>query len=279
MSGKTHDRLPGVPRLTRAAFRLGQRLRCGFCHKPPGQVYINARCLEDYSAIYVLLGRGSYRDAEQEAAIGPGAVIQRFPNIPRELRFLENTEMLHFWLGVPRSIYDALVLSGIPDARGAILHVGVRQDLIARAERILFELRAAPDDALFGVLASMHGLIAHFHQLAGRAPARLSPGIEEACALLGGDFGRPVRLSELAAQLNMSHTTFRRLFTRQVGVAPGEYRLRRRTEYVQELLCDMTMTVTEIAERAGYRDLYALSNQFRQRTGMSARQFRAAYCT
>lgn len=268
---------PDLPRRTRYAFRLRQQLRCGFWYRPAGTGEINTRCQGDYSIIYVLVGGGTYQDATTTTTFGPGDVIQRFPDRPREIRFSQE-EMLQLSMGVPRLIYDALVLGGVPEAANPVLRIGVHRELITAGERIVEELRTQPDDRLYETLARMHRLLAEIHRLAAPvAPSPSRPEVAEACAILEEAFDRTVHLPRLAARLNLSYTTFRRLFTQQMGVSPGEYRLRRRTEYVQDLLCDPRLSMAEIADRAGYRDLFALSRQFRQRTGVSPRQFRELY--
>ncbi|OGV67326.1 MAG: hypothetical protein A3K19_01960 [Lentisphaerae bacterium RIFOXYB12_FULL_65_16] len=269
--------LPDLPRRTRYAFRLQQQLRCGFWHKPAGREEVNTRQQADYSVIYILVGSGRYRDAEVDSTFGPGDVIQRFPNRPREIRYDADNEAIQLAVGVPIPIYDALVLGGVPPSTRALFRAGLHEHLIAQGEQILCELRNQPDDMLFETLARMHRLIAGLHRFGHDAPVARSPEIDHACAVLGTDFRTPVRLPDLAAQLNLSYTTFRRLFTNQVRVAPGDYRVQRRTEYVQELLCDRDLSITEIAARAGYRDLFALSRQFRRQTGMSPRRFRERY--
>jgi AraC-like DNA-binding protein len=269
---------PDLPRRIRYAFRLDQQLRCGFWYRPVGWGDVNTRCQGDYSIIYVLVGGGTYRDATTETEFGPGNVIQRFPNQPREIQFSGEDEILQLSMGVPRSIYDALVLGGVSAGEDPVLQVGLHAELVNAGERILKDLRELPDDRLYGTLARMHRLLVDIHRLASshRDP-HLRPEIETACAILEDRFQDSVHLPELAASLNLSYTTFRRVFTEQIGMPPGEYRLRRRTEYVQELLCDPRLSIGEIASLAGYRDLFALSRQFSQRTGMSPRRFRELY--
>jgi AraC-like DNA-binding protein len=269
---------PDLPRRIRYAFRLDQQLRCGFWYRPAGLGDVNTRCQGDYSIIYVLVGSGTYRDATVETEFGPGDAIQRFPNQPREIQFSKSEEILQLSMGVPRSIYDALVLGGVAPGENPVLRVGLHADLVHTGERILKDLREQPDDRLYETLARMHRLLADLHRLASRHHTpHLRPEVEAACAVLEDAFQDPVHLPELAAKLNLSYTTFRRIFTQQTGMPPGEYRLRRRTEYVQELLCDPLLSISEIAAMAGYRDLFALSRQFRQRTGMSPRRFRERY--
>jgi AraC-like DNA-binding protein len=268
---------PDLPRQTRYAFRLRQTLRCGFWYRPAGLGDVNTRCQGDYSVIYVLMGGGTYRDAIVDTTFGPGDVIQRFPDCPREILFSGVGEVLQLSMGVPRSVYDLLVLGGVPDATNPVLRVGLHTDLVNQGERILADLRELPDHRLYETIARMHRLLAEIHRLAARDSRCLRPEVEAVCAILEDDFQRPINLPDLAARLNLSYTTFRRIFAAQMGVSPGEYRLRRRTEYVQELLCDPQLSIAEIAARAGYRDAFALSRQFRQRTGVSPRRFRELY--
>ena len=83
------------------------------------------------------------------------------------------------------------------------------------------------------------------------------------------------RCQKLAQHAGYSPAHFRRLFRRVLGVNPKQYALQAARAQAERLLADPALTVTQVAERLGYRSIYAFSAQFKQLTGLSPTEWRA----
>lgn len=97
--------------------------------------------------------------------------------------------------------------------------------------------------------------------------------MEEAIRLLEKDFREKLSLQQLADAVGMSRTNFRRVFKEYYGIAPMEYRIRKRMEVIQATMSFQRMPMKEIAERFGYPDAFSFSRQFKQYLGMSPKEF------
>lgn len=75
-------------------------------------------------------------------------------------------------------------------------------------------------------------------------------------------------LAEIAEKCGMTYHTFRRQFTETFGIAPGQYRIRKRIE-MAALYMKRGKTVSETAELLGYADIYTFSHQFTAVMGIS----------
>lgn len=82
-------------------------------------------------------------------------------------------------------------------------------------------------------------------------------------------------IRQLARKAGYTRSHFSRLFREHTGLSPQEYIIRARLALAKELLRGTTLTVSDIAMRAGYGDVFQLSKQFKQRTRLSPRQYRA----
>lgn len=83
------------------------------------------------------------------------------------------------------------------------------------------------------------------------------------------------RLStQLQDALGLDYDTLSRYFARGQGQALETYIINRRIDKVKEQMVYSDDTVTEIAHRTGYSSVQHLSNQFRQRTGLTPSFFR-----
>lgn len=81
-------------------------------------------------------------------------------------------------------------------------------------------------------------------------------------------------VQELAGRMNLSPEHFSRVFRKVAGMSPLDYILDIRVSHARHLLMESSLTVGEIADRLGYRDVYFFSRQFKQKTGLSPRFFR-----
>ncbi len=83
------------------------------------------------------------------------------------------------------------------------------------------------------------------------------------------------RLStQLQNELGLDYDTLSRHFARDEGRTLETYIINRRIDKVKERMVYSDDTLTEIAHRTGYSSVQHLSNQFRQRTGLTPSFFR-----
>lgn len=100
---------------------------------------------------------------------------------------------------------------------------------------------------------------------------KLSPSIEyinKYC--LDPGFNR-ARLAELS---NMSAVNLNRLFKEFFGVTVGEYINNRRMDEAKTLLMNSSNTISEIAIKCGFADIYSFSHSFHRNTGLSPTEWR-----
>ncbi|WP_131814003.1 GlxA family transcriptional regulator, partial [Mycolicibacterium fortuitum] len=103
---------------------------------------------------------------------------------------------------------------------------------------------------------------------AKRAPIR---EVQEAIEVAPGDTHS---ISELARRAAMSPRHFTRVFTDEVGEAPGAYVERIRTDAARRQLEESDDTVTVIAARCGFGTAETMRRNFIRRLGISPDQYR-----
>jgi AraC family transcriptional regulator len=101
--------------------------------------------------------------------------------------------------------------------------------------------------------------------LSGWQQKRVADFIEEHLA-------SDIRLSDLAALVDLSPYHFARAFKQSFGVPPHRYHVGRRIERAKELLAELP--VTEVALAVGFAETSSFSTAFRRITGTSPREFR-----
>ena len=84
-------------------------------------------------------------------------------------------------------------------------------------------------------------------------------------------------VEKLAAMAHWSPTHFNNLFRKHFGTSPVDYAIRQRMHRAAYLLRDVNLSITEIAGRVGFEDIYYFSKLFKQRWGLTARQMRSSF--
>ncbi len=89
--------------------------------------------------------------------------------------------------------------------------------------------------------------------------------------------GGPHSITELARRVAMSPRHFTRVFTDEIGEAPGHYVERVRTEAARRQLEETDDTVVTIAARCGFGTAETMRRNFIRRVGISPDQYRKAF--
>ncbi len=97
--------------------------------------------------------------------------------------------------------------------------------------------------------------------------------VREALALLTGDAG-PQTWQQIAERLGVSPSHLHRLFVQHTGRRPSDYRTDRRVDRAKALLAAPGARIVDVAFEAGFGSVSQFNRTFRQRMGMSPREYR-----
>lgn len=99
----------------------------------------------------------------------------------------------------------------------------------------------------------------------------LAPAVELICR----EYARPIRVDELARQVQMSASHFNRLFNKHFLTTPYKYLTQIRIAAACDLLATTDLPIGVISSRTGFYDSSHLTNEFRKGQGESPSEYRA----
>lgn len=99
--------------------------------------------------------------------------------------------------------------------------------------------------------------------------------VQNALLYFNSNFSSPIKISELAARLQVSQQYLARLFKAETGMSPVQYLNRLRIEKAKEAMRESAVNISEAALAAGFDNLYYFSRLFKQLEGMSPSAYRA----
>jgi AraC family transcriptional regulator len=94
--------------------------------------------------------------------------------------------------------------------------------------------------------------------------------------LLNANFSDPVNLVQLAHTVGVHPTHLARSFKRHYSTTVGEYIRRLRLDWATKQLAETDDSLADIAAAAGFYDQSHFSHTFKQYTGLTPAEFRAA---
>lgn len=106
----------------------------------------------------------------------------------------------------------------------------------------------------------------------GLAPATL----RNVLAYIEAHLAYPITLSDLAGEAALSEFHFARMFRQSMNMAPHQYVMQRRMALAQQLVCYSSRSLSDIAMACGFSSASHFSNRFKQVTGKTPTQLRAA---
>jgi AraC-like DNA-binding protein len=158
-----------------------------------------------------------------------------------------------------------------------VVHVGHDEHLLRLYMEIADLLRREPPDYPFLLGATAELLIARLFSAMKRRTFEGRPAgdiIREACVLLASETGRRQELSGLAAQLNLSYSSFRRMFRAHTGFSPRQYALEISLRRASELLARTRLPINRVADELGFDSIFYFSRLFKLKTGFSPSEYR-----
>ena len=238
------------------------------------------RTLDEYQLLYQPEGEGVFRSAHQkETRIKAGDIFLLFPGEWHTYRPLPDKGWRSYWIGFRGKNIDDRVRAGFLSAEKPVCHVGFSSEIISLYDEAL---RVAGDEAPFsqqtlaGIVNHLIGLMYQLERniilsrdsrqvdIMNRARQRIRESLEGS-----------LTIQELAAELGMSYSSFRKLFKEHTGFAPAFYQQTLRLQRAKELLSTTDESIKEIANRLNFESPDYFSSKFKTQTGMKPSDFRA----
>ncbi len=238
----------------------------------------SGRILYEYQIIYITRGGGLFESERSGTRkISEGQVIFLFPNEKHRYRPDTNTGWDELWVGFNGNIIEDVVREKMFTPENPVVEVGYDEVLL----NLFFEVIRHLKDGKLGNEPIVSGLVMHIlgHVVSvSRTPPaerdETADLVNKARTLLLSNIEVDITPMEIARELNMSYSKFRKLFKAETGVAPGQYQLQLRINRAKELLSNPCRSVKEIAYELNFQSDNYFSKFFKEKTGLSPQQFR-----
>ena len=236
------------------------------------------RVLPNYCFLYVTRGGGVMESTSGGCkSVSAGDLIVLHPNVWHRYRPLPETGWDEYWLEFAGDHASRVMKSARFKPEAPVLRIGYQEPILAlflealellRTEPPAYQLllSALPAQVIAKILSAMKS---DHHQ--GRPVNRV---IREAKQLLASHPAQYKRLDQFAVKLNMSYSSFRRLFKAETGFSPRQFVLEVQLRRAADLLLHTDTTVSQVAEECGFESVFYFSRLFKKKMGHAPTVFR-----
>ncbi len=231
------------------------------------------RTLPEYQLLYITEGKGIFHSRTvPEASLKEGDFFMLFPDEWHSYHPTGPSGWKKFWIGFRGRNVDDRVRAGFLSPTKPIYHVGFH-DSIVRLYRSAFNAAMAEEayaqQLMAGIVNHLIGLMYALErnmELKNRNQGHFDL-INKARLRIREELESPLTIQQVADDLGMSYSNFRKLFKEYTGLSPATYQQDLRLQRAKELLTTTNMSIKEIAYQLNFDSPDYFSAKFKIKTG------------
>lgn len=237
------------------------------------------RTLDEYQLLYQPEGEGTFQSAHcPETTIKAGDIFMLFPGEWHTYCPNKNKGWKSYWIGFKGKNIDDRVKHGFLSPDKPIYHVGFSNELVSLYEEAF---RTAQNEAAYsqqtlaGIVNYLIGLMYSLERnIILSKDSKHVDMINKARLRIRESLEGNLTIQEVAQELGISYSSFRKLFKEHTGFAPALYQQNLKLQRAKELLSTTDESIKEIAYRLNFESPDYFSSKFKSQTGMKPSDFR-----
>lgn len=236
------------------------------------------RILNEYQLVYITRGSGYFSSQSyKEQKIQSGTMILLFPGEWHSYAPDPDTGWDEYWVGFRGPHIDRRVEKRFFCKEEPLHEIGLSATIVSLYEDIM-KFASQEKSGYQQMISSivLHILGSVFYKKRNKAFTNnyVIDKINEARILMKEHIESPLSPEEIASQLSLGYSWFRRMFKEYTGVSPAQYQLQLKLMRAKELLTGTSLNISEIAYQLRFENAGQFSTFFRKKEGMTPSQFR-----
>lgn len=237
------------------------------------------RILNEYQFVYITEGSGVLTINSSEVyQVSQGHLILLFPGQWHSYHPTVECGWNEYYIGFEGEIIENIVNNSFLTKENQILDVGLNEELVNLFKRAIETVRTdriASQQHLLGIVMHMVGVILSESQNKDVDCTRSSQLIENAKIIMSENVFKEIHPQELSVKLNISYTSFRKLFKNLTGCAPAKYFQSLKIQKSKQLLLESSYSVKEISYLLNFYSPESFIMSFKKFTGETPSKYRS----
>lgn len=238
------------------------------------------RILDEYQLLYITKGSGTFFSKSggkiKSQRIKAGHMFLLFPGEWHSYMPDRETGWNEYWIGFKGINIDNRIANGFFNKQSPILNVGINSEIVQlyqEAVKVATEQRSGFQQMLAGIVNHLLGLAYSLDKNFTLGSSETASRINRAKIIISENL-KTVKPQEIAQKLNMSYSSFRKIFKEYTGFAPAQYIQEMKIQKAKELLTNSTVPVKEVAYMLGFDNQEYFFTAFKNKTKSTPTKYR-----
>lgn len=236
------------------------------------------RRLQEFQIVYIANGRGVYEGENMgPVALETGTIMLHFPGVWHRYKPVLESGWEEFWVGFDGHFAEYLMRQECFDPQKPLIGIGFNAEFLNVFLRLIDTVKY--EGVAFRQISSclviqLLGLVYASALMNGKTKLRQEQVIHAVRYKIHENWTDNIDFEAIAAERNVSYEWFRKTFKEVLGTSPGQYLLNLKIEKTGQMLRETSLTISEIATRAGFESEFYFSRIFKKKTGYAPSEYR-----
>ena len=202
-----------------------------------------------------------------------GSIIFLFPGEWHSYYPDTETGWKEYWVGFSGPAVKMIIDSGFFSKTDPIFLYGFSSTLIEKYNEInqaIQKEKSGFQQYISGIVMNMLGFVYYKHKNAEFKDNPITDKINQARNIMKERLSENVSPVDIALELGLGYTWFRRTFKEYVGSSPGQYQLQLKHLRAKELLNNEHIAISDVCYQLGFENISQFSSFFKKHEGISA---------
>jgi len=208
--------------------------------------------------------------------IRAGTIILLFPGERHRYKPEKKTGWDECWVGFTGPVTDRLFEKNFFTPDNPTIAVGYQEDLLNIFREIIDTTKKEAtgyQPLAAGAVLHILGRIYHLSQQEKFEGQEIAPLIDKARLIFRNNIEGHISPEDVAQELKISYSRFRKIFKEYTGLAPGQFQIPAQDPPGKELLADPARLIKEIAYDLNFESNFYFSKLFKEKTGLTPQQY------
>lgn len=237
------------------------------------------RILNNYSILYITRGEGIIEYAgSRTAKLSAGSCFILKPGIWHRYKPDLISGWEEYWVTFHGTYPENIMLNNLLCDGNLHADLGHNQELLRLFHHLIKTMANAEPgyhQVIIGITLQIMGVVCNACRFKTTDKNPQEKLITKAKFLMQEAIEKPIDVKELAKELPMSYSLFRKAFREATGSSPNQYYLQLRIDKAKELLSTSELTVNEVAFKTGFTSIFYFSRFFKKITGVAPKSYRS----